>query len=65
MLVNAIVFLDVSCFLDELVESCLSFVDLSSALCGATVVVGTIVPGFSVNHVSPVQACPCRSRFCC
>ena len=28
------------------------------------VFVGTVVPAFSLNHVSPVQTCPCRTRLC-
>ena len=50
---------------DHVGVSCL-FASLSSIFFGATVVVfvGTVVPAFSLNQVSPVQACPCRTRFC-
>ena len=63
--VNDVVFIAVSCLLEELVEVCLLSVCCPSLLFCALLVVGTVVPGFSLNHVSPVQACPCRPLFCC
>ena len=30
----------------------------------AAVVVVVVVPVFNLNQVSPVQACPCKTRFC-
>ena len=66
--VNVVCFLSACRLLEVLVESCLfSIVCLSSFFVATVVavVVGTVVPGFSLNHVSPVQACPCRTLFCC
>ena len=41
---------------DGLLSTCVSCVAVAS---------GIVVPGFSLNQDSPVQACPCRTRFCC
>ena len=32
---------------------------------GGGVLPGRGVPLFTLNHVSPVQVCPCRTLFCC